>query len=758
MNPLLLCWARVAPGVGAVLVALGAASAVSAQGTNCPAPATCTPGAASNPQAGAFAMGIFNVTLGNNLINRTSAGQSEGYQDNSCTLTAALAVGQSYAVSVRTNPNTAENVRVWIDYNNDGAFTANNELVFSSNNSILHTGTITPPATATLGARLRLRVAADYGLGVVPMACSTPQYSQVEDYGVTLAANVSAPVAGFTTNATTTCTGCVQFTDASQNLPTAWLWTFGDGTTSPLQSPSHCYATAGTFAVTLRATNATGANTSAATSIVYNSAVPAAASCAPPTINYFANYGIVRFRLNTIDNASANGSAGYQDFTCPQRTELIAGVNYPMTITTGGTSAHDIRVYLDRNNDGTLTPAEQVYQGLNVASPGATVTLNLPAGTVLNQPLRLRAVADAVGSPAGPCVSPASGQAEDYTVVARPNTQPPAVNFSSNYVPGGCVNPIQFTDLTTNLPTAWLWNFGDGGTSTLQNPAHQYAASGTYNVSLSATNANGTASITPPDAVTITVPCLSYCASNGTGGTGPGGVPQPSQFFIATMSVPNAQPAFSNSSANTAAGYTSYTAQSIGVSPGSLVNISVVANRAVAHLTGVWVDWNRNGVFDAPELVSAGFTPNGPNATTYAASFAVPPGASGSTRMRVTVVANSNFLSPCGVNVFNAEVEDYQLQVLPLATRDALALPALSLFPNPTPDGRLRLRLPEAKAAGVYGAEVQNLLGATVLRAALRLGPAADAELDLRGLAPGVYVLRLRDARGLTATRRVVRE
>jgi len=493
-----------------------------------------------------FDMGILNVTVGNSLINKTTVGQADGYQDYSCSQNAALVVNQSYAISIRTNANTPENVRVWIDYNNDGAFTGNNELVFSSDNKILHTGTIAPPASATLGVRLRLRVAADFANGIVPTSCSTPQYSQDEDYSVTLAANASAPAAAFTTDVTTTCTGCVQFTDTSQNLPTAWLWAFGDGTTSTAQNPNHCYTTAGTFAVTLRATNTAGTNTSAATSIIYNTTVPLAANCSPQTINYFANYGIIRFRLNTIDNTSADGSAGYQDFTCTQRAELVTGVDYPMTITTGGVNRHDIRVYLDKNNDGILTASEQLYQSLNTPSPGTTATLNLPAGTVLNQPLRLRVIADAVGNNGGPCTAPVSGQVEDYTVVARPNTLPPSINFSTNYVVGGCVNPIQFTDLTTNLPTAWLWNFGDGGTSTLQNPSHQYAATGSYNVSLLATNTNGTATITRLNAVAVSVPCLNYCAANGTGGVGPGGQQQPSPFFITSVSVANAQPAFSN--------------------------------------------------------------------------------------------------------------------------------------------------------------------------------------------------------------------
>ena len=759
MTTPLLSWSRAVAGLVVISGLLGAAPGAWAQGSTCPGAASCTPGPASSPQAAVFNMGILNVRVGNS-IDRTSVGQAEGYQDLSCSLNAALTVGQKYALSVRTNASGAnENVRVWIDYNNDGAFTGGNELVLSSDNNSQHGGLIIPPATAVLGTPLRLRVAADYVNSPVPTPCSTPVYSQDEDYSVTLSANTQLPMALFTSDATTTCTGCVQFTDASLNVPTGWLWNFGDGTTSTLQNPSHCYAAPGSYPVTLQASNANGTSTSAVTTIVYSTAVPAAATCAPQTLNYFANYGIVRFRLGTIDNASADGSAGYQDFTCTQRTDLVVGTNLALTVTTGGVNPHDIRVYLDQNNDGVLTAAELVFQSLNTPSPGATAQLRLPAGTVFDRPLRLRVVADAVGAPAGPCASPASGQAEDYTVVVRPNTLPPAVNFTSNYVPGGCVNPVQFTDLSANLPTAWLWNFGDGTTSTLQNPARQYTATGTYTVSLTATNAFGTNTVTRPNAVSVSVPCLTYCAANGTGGTGPGGVQQGSPLYITNVSVTNAQPAFSNPTQNASGGYGNYTAQPISIPAGGLVNLTVVTNAAFSHRTAVWVDVNTNGVFEASELLANGVTAAGPAAATFTTSFVVPAGAGGLfTRMRVLATLSGNAPNPCGVNTLYAEVEDYQLRVLPLATRDAQALPSLSLYPNPTADGHLRLHLADAHAAGPYAAEVQNVLGATVLRAALRLGPAADAELDLSALAPGVYVLRLRDAQGRAALRRVVRE
>lgn len=51
---------------------------------------------------------------------------------------------------------------------------------------------------------------------------------------------------------------------------------------------------------------------------------------------------------------------------------------------------------------------------------------------------------------------------------------------------------VQFTD-ASNVPSpgAWLWDFGDGGTSTNQNPSHIYSADGSYNVRLTVTGSNG---------------------------------------------------------------------------------------------------------------------------------------------------------------------------------------------------------------------------------------------------------------------------
>lgn len=729
----------------------------------CPIAASCTPGKATSPLASAYGMGIFNVMLGS--INNSSGNYSEGYQDFSCAPTAAvstnLTVSTPTPLSIMNGTLANENVRVWLDYNNDGVFTAD-ELAFTSDNKKLHTGSITPPATAVTGRPLRLRVAADFADAPVPTACSTPLYSQDEDYTVTLVANTSRPTAAFAASATTVCAGAVQFTDQSTGAPTSWRWNFGDGTTSTAQNPAHPYAATGTYQVTLTATNAVGSSTSAATTITYNGSVPVAASCAglAATANC-CNYGLTRVRLNTIDNTSADGSAGYQDFTCPQRTSLMVGKKYPLLLTTGGTNAHDTRAWLDLNNDGVFSASEKVAEALNTASPSLAITV--PTTAVLNQPLRLRLVADGVGTNPQPCGAPTLGQVEDYTVTAIPNTSPPTAAFTSTYVAGGCTSPANtftFTDQTTDSPAAWLWSvspgtgvtFVNGTSATSQNPQLAFATAGYYTVTLTASNANGSTTATNAPLL-IQVPCLTYCAASG------GYAAATSSLWITGVGVSAATgaAAFSNASGNSAGGYTFYASQSVTLVAGATQTISVTTNQTYTHRVLIWVDYNHDGVFSnttgpGGELVYNALVAGATGSVAVA-------GTVGATRMRVAVNINNNTANACATYQGEAEVEDYPVNAAqPLAAREALALPALTVSPNPTPDGSLRVQVSEAAANGLYDFEVLSPLGARLLAQSLRLSAAAPATLDLSALPPGLYLLRLTNAQGQAALRRVVRQ
>jgi len=62
---------------------------------------------------------------------------------------------------------------------------------------------------------------------------------------------------------------------------------------------------------------------------------------------------------------------------------------------------------------------------------------------------------------------------------------------------------VQFSDQSTNTPTSWFWNFGDGSTATTKNPSHIYTSAGTYTVILTATNSYGYNSETKTNYITV---------------------------------------------------------------------------------------------------------------------------------------------------------------------------------------------------------------------------------------------------------------
>lgn len=63
---------------------------------------------------------------------------------------------------------------------------------------------------------------------------------------------------------------------------------------------------------------------------------------------------------------------------------------------------------------------------------------------------------------------------------------PVIADFVADPTTGKAPLTVQFIDLSTGAPTAWSWDFGDGTSSTMQNPSHTYGSAGTYTVSLTA--------------------------------------------------------------------------------------------------------------------------------------------------------------------------------------------------------------------------------------------------------------------------------
>lgn len=87
----------------------------------------------------------------------------------------------------------------------------------------------------------------------------------------------------------------------------------------------------------------------------------------------------------------------------------------------------------------------------------------------------------------------------DYITVGSP----PVADFSGEPTSGCAPLEVDFTDESTGDPTSWLWDFGDGQTSTDQNPTHIYDDPGSYTVSLTATNSVGSDTKTKTDYITV---------------------------------------------------------------------------------------------------------------------------------------------------------------------------------------------------------------------------------------------------------------
>jgi PKD repeat protein len=72
----------------------------------------------------------------------------------------------------------------------------------------------------------------------------------------------------------------------------------------------------------------------------------------------------------------------------------------------------------------------------------------------------------------------------------------PVANFSYSPSSPGVGSQILFSDESTNSPTSWQWNFGDGEVSNQKNPSHTFSSFGNFPVVLTSTNSAGSSSIT----------------------------------------------------------------------------------------------------------------------------------------------------------------------------------------------------------------------------------------------------------------------
>lgn len=281
-----------------------------------------------------------------------------------------------------------------------------------------------------------------------------------------------APVPDFSASSQTIFEGeKVDFKDLSTNEPTEWQWSFEGGTpfTSSEQNPSGVlYSKAGTYSVSLTATNEGGSETKTTTSYI-TVQEPVSA----PVADFSASKNIV--------------SLG----------ERVAFTD------------------LSTNNPASW---KWTFQG---ADPSTSTEQN-PSGIRYNVEGSFLVTLEVFNAAGSDLISKSS-----YITVAASET-PPVVDFEASEVSIEIGETVDFTDYSSSAPTAWLWTFEGGSpyNSTVQNPSKVlYEEPGTFAVSLTATNAYGsktgikTSYITVASKEGFPEPDFSASATNIQGGT-----------------------------------------------------------------------------------------------------------------------------------------------------------------------------------------------------------------------------------------------
>ncbi len=463
----------------------------------------------------------------------------------------------------------------------------------------------------------------------------------------------------------------VAFTDASTGNPTSWSWTFTpstvtyvDGTSATSQNPKVQFTAVGNYTVALTVSDGSGNDTETKTNYI-------AANDNPPA--YCASQGnnstyewISKVEVGSFVKSS--GAANYTDFTSETVT-LNPGTSTAVTLTpgfSGSTYTEYWKIWIDYNKDGDFEDAgEEVFAP---ASSTAAVSGNFTPKADATGTTRMRVTMKYNGSPT-PCEAFSYGEVEDYTVTFA-STPAPVAAFTASTTTITAGQSVNFTDQSTNSPTSWSWTFTGGSPSgsTTQNPSVTYNTAGTYNVSLTATNAGGSDVETKNAYVTVNPAPVNYCASQGN---------NYSYEWISKVEING----FTKSTAGSS--YSDYTSDVVNLSTGSnAVTLTPgFSSSTYVEFWKIWIDYNKDGDFtDAGEEVFA------PASSSSAVSGSFTPDAlfSGQTRMRVSMKWNAA-QTPCESFSYG-EVEDYTVNV----TR-APIMPGMEnlnadfrIYPNPS--------------------------------------------------------------------------
>jgi PKD repeat protein len=252
----------------------------------------------------------------------------------------------------------------------------------------------------------------------------------------------------------------VAFTDLSTNTPISWNWSFGDDSpeNATEQNPVHTFSAAGNYTVSILASNANGSDIQ--TREEYIKVRPAAVPHVLPVADF--------------SGKPTSGDA-------------------PLTVAFADLSTNSPTSWKWLFGDDSIENATEQDPVHTYSNPGNyTVSLNATNADGSDTQTRTEYIT----------VNPA---AAPHT---QPVTTPPIADFSSKPTNGVAPLTVSFKDLSANVPTSWLWSFGDDSVenATEQNPIHTYTNPGNYTVSLNATNVDGSDTQTRTEYIKVAPP------------------------------------------------------------------------------------------------------------------------------------------------------------------------------------------------------------------------------------------------------------
>lgn len=353
-----------------------------------------------------------------------------------------------------------------------------------------------------------------------------------------------APTPDFTANKTTICVGqSVIFTNASTGSPTSYSWTFTGGTpaTSTATNPTVTYSTAGTYTVSLTASNANGSNTKTQTAYI----TVLATTALPVTEGFQATFPPTGWSIGNADNstitwAQATTAGGYgtstssavfnnYDLNAVGTKDYLYTPAYSFSGVTNGylkfdyayglynaTSADTLEFMYSTDCGTTWTSIWKKGGSALATVASATSAFTPSASQWKTDSVSLTAVANQSSVRFAIVNTNKYGNkiyVDNINIYNKAANVAPVANFSGTPTTVTVGNSVAFTDLSTNTPTSWSWSFSGGtpATSTTQNPTITYNTVGTYPVTLVATNSIGSNTMTKTAYINVVAATTGGC-------------------------------------------------------------------------------------------------------------------------------------------------------------------------------------------------------------------------------------------------------